>query len=81
MTVTLADYGHDYTALIEYQRLIMNIEKQVAASYVRAICEKRMSFKNYDERKTAAELIVEDTNKVCIVGVEVVCFISYPNTR
>ncbi|XP_018493716.1 exocyst complex component 3 [Galendromus occidentalis] len=62
--VTLADYGNDYTALIAYQDLIMNIEKQVASSYVRAICEKRISFKNYEERKTAAELIVEDTNKL-----------------
>lgn len=65
VTVTLADYGGDYTALIEYTALISKIEKEVAASYVKAICEKRMSFRNYEERKAAAELILVDTEKVC----------------
>lgn len=64
VTVTLADYGGDYTALIEYHTLIGKIEKEVAASYVKAICEKRMSFRNYEERRAAAELILSDTEKV-----------------
>jgi len=62
--VTLADYGNDYTALIDYEKLIKNIEKQVASNYMRAICDRKLSFKNYEERKIAAELIVEDTNKL-----------------
>ncbi|XP_022694976.1 exocyst complex component 3-like isoform X2 [Varroa jacobsoni] len=64
VTVTLADYGGDYTALIEYHTLIGKIEKEVAASYVKAICEKRMSFRNYEERRAAAELILSDTEKL-----------------
>lgn len=63
--VTLADYGGDYTALTQYQQLISKIEKEVASSYVKAICEKRMSFRNYEDRKNAAEQILDDTEKVC----------------
>ncbi|OQR73583.1 exocyst complex component 3-like [Tropilaelaps mercedesae] len=64
VTVTLADYGNDYTALMEYRALISKIEKEVASNYVKAICEKRMSFRNYEERRSAAELIIVDTEKL-----------------
>lgn len=67
VSVTLADYGCDYTALIQYRELICKIEKEVATNYVKAICEKKISFRNYEDRKSAAELILDDTEKVGIL--------------
>lgn len=72
VSVTLADYGDDYTALMQYPRLINKIEKHVAAMYVKAICEKRMSFRNYEDRKNAAEQILADTEKVRAVHIDIV---------
>lgn len=64
MCATLDDYGGDYVTVIMYKELIKKLEQQVANSYVRAICDKRMSFKTYDERRPAAELILSDTEKL-----------------
>lgn len=63
---TVEDYCHDYTHLWprNFDLLISGIQNRVAKGYITAILQKKLSLKNYEERKEVADKIVQEEKKL-----------------
>ncbi|XP_006813756.1 exocyst complex component 3-like, partial [Saccoglossus kowalevskii] len=64
--ITMEDYYNDFVHLKpKYcKRLINDAQYTIALSYIKALTEKRMVFKSYDERKSAAEKIEREAEQL-----------------
>ncbi|EDO33182.1 predicted protein, partial [Nematostella vectensis] len=63
--VTIEDYSRDYTHMKPrfFDYLVDQALERSLIEYVRAMMNKRIAFKNYDERKSAASKILDEAKK------------------
>lgn len=66
ISATLEDYCHDYTHLMSrnLDYLMTALQIRVAKNYIQAILSKKISLKNYEERKETAEKIIAEGGKL-----------------
>ncbi|KAK7091651.1 exocyst complex component 3-like [Littorina saxatilis] len=59
---TWADYGQDFVHIkpAMFNSLIEEGQKRILREYLRALLSRKLSFKNYDERKVSAEKICKE---------------------
>ncbi|XP_070533442.1 exocyst complex component 3-like [Ptychodera flava] len=64
--VTIEDYYHDFLHLKTdyFNSLMKNAENKVILAYLKALTEKRINFKSYEERKSAAEKIESEAEQI-----------------
>ncbi|XP_038051319.1 exocyst complex component 3-like [Patiria miniata] len=64
--VTIEDYYRDFLHLKKnfFEPLVRQLETKVVAEYIKALVEKRMTFRSYEERKTAADRIVKESEQI-----------------
>lgn len=64
--VTLEDYFQDYVHLRvrNFEYVISEAENLVARRYITAMLHKKMSFKTYEERRTAGNKILKEANQI-----------------
>uniref|UniRef100_A0A1B6CUA5 Uncharacterized protein n=1 Tax=Clastoptera arizonana TaxID=38151 RepID=A0A1B6CUA5_9HEMI len=64
--VTLEDYFQDYVHLRvrNFEYVISEAENLVARRYITAMLQKKMSFKTYEERRTAGNKIFKEANQI-----------------
>lgn len=63
---TLKDYNNDFQHLRPkaYDKIIVKAEQKVLQQYLKAILQRKISFKNYEERKAAAEKICKEAEQL-----------------
>lgn len=64
--VTLEDYFQDYVHLRvrNFEYVILEAESMVARKYITAMLQKKMSFRTYEERRTAGAKILKEVNQI-----------------
>lgn len=64
--VTLEDYNNDFQHLRPkaYDKVIEKAEQKVLQEYLKSILQRKISFKNYEERKAAAEKICKEAEQL-----------------
>ncbi|XP_030830444.1 exocyst complex component 3 [Strongylocentrotus purpuratus] len=64
VSITIEDYHNDFIHLRPnyFESLIKELEKRTVTAYVKAMLEKRMTFRTYEERKEAAEKITRESD-------------------
>ncbi|XP_077990215.1 exocyst complex component 3-like [Glandiceps talaboti] len=64
--ITIEDYHHDFVHLKSdyFNRLMKFAENRVVLGYLRALTERRINFKTYEERKAAAEKIETEADQI-----------------
>lgn len=64
--MTLHDYFQDYCHLVpkNLEFIILEAEELVVTRYIASMLQKKITFKNYEERKAAAQKIIKETKQL-----------------
>ncbi|XP_033640701.1 exocyst complex component 3-like [Asterias rubens] len=64
--VTIEDYYRDFLHLKKnfFEPLVRQLERQLVVEYLKALVERRMTFKSYEERKMAADRMVKESEQI-----------------
>lgn len=64
--ITVEDYSSDFVHLRKkyFHKVMEMIERRLVCEYIKAIMQKKVSFKTYEERKEAADKLVLEANQM-----------------
>ncbi|XP_022101502.1 exocyst complex component 3-like isoform X3 [Acanthaster planci] len=64
--VTIEDYYRDFVHLKKnfFEPLVRQLETTLVTEYIKALVEKRMTFRSYEERRTAADKMFKESEQI-----------------